>query len=350
MWDNEEFLALRQQNKILVTGGAGFIGSALCRHLVLTCGVSVCNVDKLTYAGLRASLKEIEGHDLYTFKKADICDRETMRLIIDKYQPDAVMHLAAESHVDRSIAGPAPFLETNVLGTYTLLEVVRAYWSALSSDKKSAFCFHHISTDEVYGSLGEEGLFAETTPYDPHSPYAASKAASDHLVKAWFHTYGLPVVLTNSSNNFGPYQYPEKLIPFMIVQALHQHPLPIYGKGDNVRDWLYVDDHVKALVSVVEKGRLGETYNVGGRSERTNLEVVETICDVLDQARPREAGRYRDLISFVEDRPGHDQRYAIDTRKMKQELGWQPAVEFDAGLRSTVDWYLHNESWWKSCL
>lgn len=340
-------IVLRQYKKILVTGGAGFIGSALCRYLVKERGISVYNIDKLTYAGSTESLKEIDTSELYQFKKADICDRETMQIVFDNYQPDAVMHLAAESHVDRSISRSAPFLETNVMGTYSLLEVVREYWSQLSDECKAGFCFHHISTDEVYGSLGDEGLFNERSPYDPHSPYSASKAASDHLVKAWFHTYGLPVVLTNCSNNYGPYHFPEKLIPLVTLNAMEEKPLPIYGKGDNVRDWLYVDDHAKALVAVVESGQLGETYNVGGRNERTNFEVVEAICDVLDELRPRRAGSYRELITFVADRPGHDMRYAIDASKLENELGWRAEENFDSGIKKTVAWYLDNEWWWR---
>jgi len=361
--------------KILVTGGAGFIGSAVCRYLVKEKGVSVMNVDKLTYAGNTASLKEIDKNPLYRFAQADICDRETIAGLFAEFQPDAVMHLAAESHVDRSIDGPAAFIETNIVGTYTMLDCAREYWNGLSSDRKDAFRFHHISTDEVYGSLGAEGLFEETTPYDPRSPYSASKASSDHLVMAWHHTYGLPTVITNCSNNYGPYHFPEKLIPLVILNALDEKPLPIYGKGDNIRDWLYVEDHARALVLAVETGVPGETYNVGGRNERTNLEVVETICRILDELRPlgsvkaqvlgvREEGAelktenlkpktsvaritsYRDLITFVKDRPGHDQRYAIDATKLETELGWQALEDFDSGIRRTVQWYLDNEWWW----
>jgi dTDP-glucose 4,6-dehydratase len=333
--------------KIMVTGGAGFIGSAVCRYLVRDCGVAVCNVDKLTYAGVLASLKEIEDHPLYTFEQVDVCDKEKIDEVFTVFQPDAVMHLAAESHVDRSIDGPAAFLQTNILGTYTMLNAAKKYWLNLNEEKKELFKFHHISTDEVYGSLGSEGLFDETTAYDPHSPYSASKASSDHLVKAWYHTYGLPVVLTNCSNNYGPYHFPEKLIPLVILNALDEQPLPIYGKGDQIRDWLYVDDHAKALVRVVEKGALGETYNVGGRNERTNFSVVETICDALDQVRPRKVGTYRDLITFVDDRPGHDMRYAIDATKLENELGWRAEENFDSGILKTIEWYLDNDWWWR---
>ena len=345
--------------KALVTGGAGFIGSAVCRYLVLEKKVQVLNVDKLTYAGNLASLNEIKDNPLYQFAQVDICDGEAISGLLDDFQPDAVMHLAAESHVDRSIDGPSEFIQTNIVGTYTMLACAREYWLRLpkteagkkrSSDLRplsSDFRFHHISTDEVYGSLGDEGLFEETTPYDPRSPYSASKASSDHLVMAWCHTYGLPVVITNCSNNYGPYHFPEKLIPLVILNALDEQELPIYGKGDNIRDWLHVEDHARALVTVVETGRLGETYNVGGRNERTNLEVVETICEVLDELKPRAAGRYKDLIKFVEDRPGHDQRYAIDATKLETELGWKAQEDFDSGIRKTVQWYLDNDWWWK---
>ena len=332
--------------KVLVTGGAGFIGSAVCRYLVKEKSVSVLNVDKLTYAGNTASLKEIDQNPLYQFAQADICDRERIAALFSEFQPDAVMHLAAESHVDRSIDGPAAFIETNIVGTYTMLDCAREYWSGLSNDRKQAFLFHHISTDEVYGSLGAEGLFEETTPYDPRSPYSASKASSDHLVMAWHHTYGLPTVITNCSNNYGPYHFPEKLIPLVILNALDEKPLPIYGKGDNIRDWLYVEDHARALVLAVEKGVPGETYNVGGRNERTNLSVVETICRILDELKPRQNGAYKDLITFVKDRPGHDQRYAIDATKLETELGWRALEDFDSGIRRTVQWYLDNEWWW----
>ena len=332
--------------KVMVTGGAGFIGSAVCRYLVQDKQVEVLNLDKLTYAGVKESLKEIEASPLYRFEQADICDKEAVSALFADFQPDAVMHLAAESHVDRSIDGPAAFMETNIMGTYNMLECARDYWSALADDAKERFRFHHISTDEVYGSLGAEGLFTETTPYDPRSPYSSSKASSDHLVMAWFHTYGLPVVITNCSNNYGPYHFPEKLIPLVILNALDEKTLPIYGKGDNIRDWLYVVDHAKALVTVVEKGALGETYNVGERNERTNLEVVETICEILDDLKPRPSGSYRDLITFVADRPGHDMRYAIDATKLETELGWKAEENFDTGIRKTVQWYLDNDWWW----
>lgn len=333
--------------KIIVTGGAGFIGSAVCRHLVKDKGYKVLNLDNLTYAGVPESLKEIQDSDLYHFAKADVCDKEAVTALFTEFQPDAVMHLAAESHVDRSIDGPSAFIETNIIGTYNMLECSREYWADLCDEKKANFRFHNISTDEVYGSLGDEGLFEETTPYDPRSPYSASKASSDHLVKAWFHTYGLPVVITNCSNNYGPYHFPEKLIPLVILNALDGKDLPIYGKGDNIRDWLYVEDHARALVTVVEKGALGETYNVGGRNERTNLEVVQTICSILDELRPRESGSFKDLITFVTDRPGHDARYAIDATKLETELGWKAQENFDTGIRRTIQWYLDNDWWWR---
>lgn len=333
--------------KIMVTGGAGFIGSAVCRHLVNDKGYAALNLDKLTYAGVPESLREIETSPLYRFEKADVCDKAAVAAVFADFQPDAVMHLAAESHVDRSIDGPAAFIETNIVGTYTMLECAREYWNGLSNDRKTAFRFHHISTDEVYGSLGAEGLFEESTSYDPRSPYSASKASSDHLVKAWYHTYGLPVVITNCSNNYGPYHFPEKLIPLVILNAMDGKPLPIYGKGDQIRDWLYVEDHARALVTVVETGRLGETYNVGGRNERTNLEVVQTICAILDELKPRAEGSYADLITFVTDRPGHDARYAIDATKLETELGWNAQENFDTGIRRTVQWYIDNDWWWK---
>lgn len=337
--------------KIVVTGGAGFIGSAVCRYLVNEKKYAVLNLDKLTYAGVPASLREIEENPLYTFEQADICDRDKVASIFAQFQPDAVMHLAAESHVDRSIDGPSAFIETNIIGTYTMLECALEYWRKKTSTPNSSvanFIFHHISTDEVYGSLGKTGLFEETTPYDPRSPYSASKASSDHLVMAWHHTFGLPVVITNCSNNYGPYHFPEKLIPLIILNAMDEKPLPVYGKGDNIRDWLYVEDHAKALVLVVETGDVGETYNVGGRNERTNLEVVETICDILDELKPRSSGeKYRELITFVKDRPGHDMRYAIDATKLETELGWKAEESFDTGIRKTVQWYIDNDWWWK---
>jgi dTDP-glucose 4,6-dehydratase len=334
--------------RILVTGGAGFIGSALVRHLVGDGGHFVLNVDRLTYAGNLNSLRAVASDPKYRFLQADIGDRSAMDRACAEFQPDAVMHLAAESHVDRSIDGPAAFIQTNIVGTYTLLEAVRAYWVGLPSDRRQAFRFLHISTDEVYGSLGPEGLFSETTPYDPRSPYSASKAASDHLVMAWHHTYGLPTLITNCSNNYGPFHFPEKLIPLVILNALAQKPLPVYGRGDNVRDWLFVDDHARGLTRVVTAGRPGETYNIGGNNERTNLQVVETICDLLDELHPP-TGRlraHRDLITFVPDRPGHDRRYAIDAGKLRRELGWRAEETFETGIRKTVRWYLDNEWWW----
>jgi dTDP-glucose 4,6-dehydratase len=332
--------------KILVTGGAGFIGSALVRHLIANTTNQVITLDKLTYAGNLESLKPVAGNRRHQFVRADIVDRPVLDRVFAEFQPDAVMHLAAESHVDRSIDGPSAFIQTNIVGTYTLLEAARQYWQALPEDRRSAFRFLHISTDEVYGSLGETGLFTETTPYDPRSPYSASKAASDHLVLAWHHTYGLPVLITNCSNNYGPYHFPEKLIPLVILNALDGLKLPIYGKGDNIRDWLYVDDHARALCLVVEKGVPGQTYNVGGNNERTNLQVVQTICRILDEVKPKE-GSYGDQVTFVADRPGHDRRYAIDATKLKSELGWRPQEDFDTGIRKTVQWYLDNRWWWE---
>ena len=334
--------------KILVTGGAGFIGSAVIRHIIENTDYSVVNVDKLTYAGNLESLKNISSSDRYEFEQADICDQEKISAIFASHKPDAVMHLAAESHVDRSIDGPSAFIETNIVGTYSMLACAKNFWDSLDDDSRKKFRFHHISTDEVYGSLGDEGLFTEKTPYDPRSPYSASKASSDHLVQAWFHTYGLPILITNCSNNYGPYHFPEKLIPLVILNALNMKPLPIYGKGDNIRDWLYVEDHAKAILSVVEKGIPGETYNVGGRNERTNLEVVESICDTLDTLKPTKDGTaYRELITFVTDRPGHDKRYAIDASKLENKLGWQAEENFDSGIAKTIQWYLDNEWWWK---
>ena len=332
--------------RVLVTGGAGFIGSAVCRHLVSDLGHSVVNVDALTYAACPASLDSITGSDRYWFEKANICDRVAMDALLRQYQPDAIMHLAAESHVDRSISGAAPFLETNIMGTATLLEAVRAWRDTLSAEKADNLRMLHISTDEVYGSLGAEGLFTEATAYDPSSPYSASKAASDHLVRAWVRTYGLPCVITNCSNNYGPYHFPEKLIPLVILNALDGRPLPVYGDGSNIRDWLYVEDHARALVMVLEKGRRGEKYNIGGRNERTNLQVVEAICDHMDQWVPR-ARSHRALIQFVTDRPGHDHRYAIDATKTETEIGWRAREDFDSGIARTVRWYLDNEAWWR---
>jgi dTDP-glucose 4,6-dehydratase len=332
--------------RLLVTGGAGFIGSALIRQLINETDATIINVDKLTYAGNLASLESVAASPRYHFVQADICDAAAMKSVLVEYQPTAIMHLAAESHVDRSIDGPGDFIQTNLVGTYTLLEAVRAYWTDLPEAEKSAFRFQHISTDEVYGSLDETSLFTETTPYQPNSPYSASKAGSDHLVRAWYHTYGLPVLITNCSNNYGPYQFPEKLIPLMIQQAQAGKPLTIYGKGDNIRDWLYVDDHARALRCVLEKGTVGEVYNVGGHNEYTNLEVVEMLCDILDELLPDSSHRpHRDLMTFVTDRPGHDQRYAIDANKIAQNLDWRPEETFVTGLRQTVQWYLDNSAW-----
>ncbi len=332
--------------RVLVTGGAGFIGSAVVRHLAGECGVEVLNVDKLTYAGNLESLRPVSNLPNYRFTRADIVDRGAMDDIFDAFRPDGVMHLAAESHVDRSITGSKDFIETNIVGTFTLLEAARAYWSGLDAEARAGFRFLHVSTDEVYGSLGPDGLFEETTPYDPSSPYSASKAASDHLAQAWMRTYGLPVVISNCSNNYGPFHFPEKLIPLVTLNALAGVRLPVYGKGDNIRDWLFVEDHARALWTILTTGRLGEKYNVGGRNERTNLAVVETICDVLDELRPAATPR-RDLITFVADRPGHDHRYAIDASKLETELGWRAQEDFDSGIRRTVAWYLDNEWWWK---
>ena len=333
---------------LLVTGGAGFIGSALIRLLLAEEAVRIINVDKLTYAGNLESLASVADHPDYVFERVDICDAPEVKRLFEQYRPDAIMHLAAESHVDRSIDGPADFIETNVTGTCVLLEAARAYWSGLSDEKKTGFRFHHISTDEVYGALGDTGLFTEETPYSPNSPYSASKASSDHMVRAWHETYGLPVVITNCSNNYGPYQFPEKLIPLVILNALAGKPLPIYGKGDQVRDWLYVDDHARALYQVLKNGKDGETYNIGGHNEKTNMEVVTTICRILDERVPEHpAGidRYESLITHVADRPGHDQRYAIDATKIERELGWIPVETFETGLAKTVGWYLDNAAW-----
>ena len=331
-------------NKILITGGAGFIGSAVIRQLIAETAATVINVDKLTYAGNLQSLVSVADSPRYRFEHVDICDAAEVARLFREHQPDAVMHLAAESHVDRSISGPAAFIETNIVGTYTLLEAAREYWSGLAAECRNTFRFHHISTDEVYGSLGDTGFFTEDTAYQPNSPYSASKASSDHLVRAWHHTYGLPVVTTNCSNNYGPYHFPEKLIPLIILNACNGKPLPIYGKGDNIRDWLYVDDHARALRLVLEKGRVGETYNIGGWNEKTNLEVVRAICAILDELRPRGAP-HASLITYVQDRPGHDRRYAIDASKIARELGWKPLETFETGLRKTVAWYLANTAW-----
>ena len=331
--------------RVIVTGGAGFIGSALVRHLVLDKGYDVLTIDALTYAGNMASLKAVEGKANHRFLKADIRDAAAMAQAVNSFKPDRIMHLAAESHVDRSITGAAEFITTNVVGTFTLLEAARAFWNGLEGAAKAAFRFLHVSTDEVYGSLGAEGLFEEVTPYDPSSPYSASKAASDHLAKAWHRTYGMPVVVSNCSNNYGPYHFPEKLIPLTILNALAGKELPVYGKGDNIRDWLYVEDHARALDLIVEKGRAGETYNVGGRNERQNIEVVRRICQVLDRLRPAAEPR-EGLIRFVTDRPGHDARYAIDATKLETELGWKAQEDFDSGIEKTVQWYLDNDWWW----
>lgn len=334
------------QKTLFITGGAGFIGSALIRRLVQHSDYRLINIDKLTYAGNLESLAEVDSKQNYDFIQADICDAETIDSLFKQYQPDALMHLAAESHVDRSIDGPADFVQTNLVGTYTLLEAARKHWLSLDAEKAGTFRFHHISTDEVYGSLGESGLFTEQTAYQPNSPYSATKAGSDHLVRAWHHTFGLPVVMTNCSNNYGPYQFPEKLIPLMINNALAGNPLPVYGNGENIRDWLYVDDHVEALQLVLERGAVGESYNIGGFNEHTNLDVVHRLCDTLDELLPESPFKpHRQLIEFVTDRPGHDQRYAIDASKINQELGWQPRETFDSGLRKTVRWYLENQLW-----
>lgn len=332
--------------RVIVTGGAGFIGSALVRHLVLTAGYEVLNIDALTYAGNLASLRSVEEEDNYGFLRADICDREAMDRAIADFQPDRIMHLAAESHVDRSINGSAVFIRTNIIGAFTLLEAARNYWEGLDSSAKDKFRFLHVSTDEVYGSLGGDGLFREDTAYDPSSPYSASKASSDHLARAWGRTYGMPIVVSNCSNNYGPYHFPEKLIPLTILNALEGKRLPIYGKGQNVRDWLYVDDHARALDLIAERGRPGETYNVGGRNERRNIDVVRRICEVLDREVPAASPR-EELIEFVTDRPGHDARYAIDACKLEQELGWRAQEDFDSGIEKTVRWYLENEWWWQ---
>jgi dTDP-glucose 4,6-dehydratase len=356
--------------KILVTGGAGFIGSAVIRHIIQDGADSVVNVDKLTYAGNLENLAHVSASERYAFEQVDICDRPRLEDVFRAHQPDAVMHLAAESHVDRSIDGPSAFVETNVAGTCTLLEVACSYWQSLPAARKQAFRFHHISTDEVYGDLPHPSThpdahahrFTETTSYAPSSPYSASKAASDHLARAWMRTYGLPVLVTNCSNNYGPYHFPEKLVPHIILNALHGKSLPVYGKGDNIRDWLYVDDHARALCQVIARGRVGETYNIGGHNERQNIEVVHAICDILQELQPQppwqDADRagpgagfdYRSLVTFVPDRPGHDRRYAIDAGKIERELGWRPLETFETGLRKTVQWYLDNEQWWRRVL
>lgn len=340
--------------KILVTGGAGFIGSAVIRHIIENTQDSVINLDKLTYAGNLESLKEIDASNRYAFEQVDICNADELNRVFYTHQPDAVMHLAAESHVDRSIDGPAAFIETNIVGTYTLLEAARAYWNELDTDRKQAFRFHHISTDEVYGDLeGPEDLFTEETSYAPSSPYSASKASSDHLVRAWLRTYGFPTIITNCSNNYGPYHFPEKLIPLVILNALEGKNLPIYGKGDQIRDWLYVEDHARALYKVVTEGVIGETYNIGGHNEKQNIDVVHTICDLLEKLVPDNTNSkatgndqgFKGLITYVTDRPGHDVRYAIDASKIEKELGWKPEESFETGIRKTVEWYLTNNEW-----
>ncbi|MDD9729468.1 dTDP-glucose 4,6-dehydratase [Mameliella sp. AT18] len=331
--------------KLLITGGAGFIGSAVVRQAIAA-GHEVVNLDALTYAACLDNLASVADDPGYAFEHADIRDRAALDRVFAQHRPDAVMHLAAESHVDRSIDGPGTFIDTNVMGTFHLLEAARAYWTR--AGRPEGFRFHHISTDEVFGSLGPEGQFTEETPYDPRSPYSASKAGSDHLVRAWHETYGLPVVLTNCSNNYGPFHFPEKLIPVVILNALAGKPLPIYGDGSNVRDWLYVEDHAEALLLVVQKGAVGRSYNIGGENERTNLELVQTLCAILDRKRPRDSGSHADLITFVTDRPGHDARYAIDPARIRAELGWRPSVTVEEGLERTVDWYLANEPWWRA--
>ncbi|MCH1931722.1 dTDP-glucose 4,6-dehydratase [Shewanella sp. A25] len=340
--------------KILVTGGAGFIGSAVVRHIINDTQDSVINVDKLTYAGNLESLESVSDNARYVFEQVDICNRSELDRVFKQYQPDAVMHLAAESHVDRSIDGPAAFIETNIVGTYTLLEATRTYWNSLEDKAKAAFRFHHISTDEVYGDLeGTDDLFTEETSYEPSSPYSASKASSDHLVRAWLRTYGLPTIVTNCSNNYGPFHFPEKLIPLMILNALDGKALPVYGDGMQIRDWLFVEDHARALYKVVTEGVVGETYNIGGHNEKANIEVVKTICSLLEElvpVKPEGVAQYQDLITYVKDRPGHDVRYAIDASKIERELGWKPQETFESGIRKTVEWYLNNTTWWSRVL
>lgn len=336
--------------RILVTGGCGFIGSNLIRHVLAETTDSIVNVDKLTYAGNPQSLADVADDSRYTFCKADIADLKVMRDVFEQFAPDAVIHLAAESHVDRSIDGPAAFIQTNVVGTFHLLTVAAEHYQRLSGAAADAFRFLHVSTDEVYGSLGATGRFKESTPYDPHSPYSATKASSDHLARAWHSTYGLPVIVTNCSNNYGPYQFPEKLLPLMIIKAIGGEPLPVYGEGENIRDWLYVVDHARALECVLRRGTVGRTYNVGGDSERRNIDLVRSVCRILDDLHPRATGRYEDLITFVPDRPGHDFRYAIDSAKIRSELQWQPAFDFETSLRKTVEWYLTHRDWWQAIL
>lgn len=334
---------------IFVTGGAGFIGSAVCRHLLSDTGARVINLDKLTYAANLDNIPDCIDNPRYAFERADICDGPLLRRLLLRYEPDAIMNLAAESHVDRSIDGPGEFIQTNIVGTFTLLQETLRYYRQLASPRRERFRFLHISTDEVFGSLGESGFFTETSPYAPNSPYSASKASSDHLVRAWHETYGLPMLLTNCSNNYGPYHFPEKLIPHMIIKGLADDPLPVYGDGQNIRDWLYVEDHARALSLVLERGSIGQTYNIGGRNERTNLQVVQTICDLLDELAPT-IGARRDLITFVADRPGHDQRYAIDASKLERELGWRAQEDFESGIKKTVRWYFDQQSWWQTIL
>jgi len=340
--------------KILITGGAGFIGSALIRYCIQDLNIEVLNIDKLTYAGNLNSLNSVSDSDNYTFAKIDICDYEMLESLMQDFKPDAIMHLAAESHVDRSIDSPKVFINSNIIGTFNLLEISRKYFNTLEDSKKLIFRFHHISTDEVYGDLlGTDELFTEQTPYSPSSPYSASKASADHLARAWSRTYELPVIITNCSNNYGPFHFPEKLIPHVILNALNGKPLPIYGDGLQIRDWLFVEDHVKALIKVLTKGEIGETYNIGGHNEKTNIEVVENICDLLEELAPEKpagVSNYRDLITFVKDRPGHDLRYAIDASKIERELGWVPEETFESGLRKTVQWYLDNCQWWEKVL
>jgi dTDP-glucose 4,6-dehydratase len=337
--------------KILLTGGAGFIGSALTRRLIDHSDHEVMVFDALTYAGVLSSLDPVRHNNRFSFRQADICDADSVAAAVADCQPDVIAHLAAESHVDRSIDGPGAFIQTNLVGTFVMLQQALGYWRGLEGERRRAFRFHHISTDEVFGSLGDEGYFTETTSYDPRSPYSASKAGSDHLVRAWGHTYGLPVLVTNCSNNYGPYHFPEKLIPLVIIRAINGENLPVYGDGSNVRDWLFVDDHARALQAVFEKGEPGETYNVGGNSERKNLDVVKTICAILDRVQPRADGKsYAEQITFVTDRPGHDQRYAIDASKILKDLGWEPSVTFEQGIETTVRWYLENRNWWQDIL
>jgi len=334
--------------RILVTGGAGFIGSALVRHLVRDTPHEVLNIDALTYAGNLSSLDPIANSPRYRFLQANICDRDAIARAMADFRPDVVTHLAAESHVDRSIDGPAAFIETNIVGTFAMLQAALGYWRGLDAQAQAAFRFHHISTDEVFGTLADDGFFTEETPYDPHSPYSASKAASDHLVRAWHDTYGLPVLVTNCSNNYGPYHFPEKLIPLMVIKAMHGETLPVYGEGLNVRDWLFVEDHARALTAVFERGEPGQSYIIGGRAERTNMAVVNRICETLDRVRPRADGKsYKEQIGYVTDRPGHDHRYAIDPSKIERELGWRAQESFDSGIERTIRWYLDNESWWR---